>query len=98
MTTFAERVTEDRRLSELLVLEASPGYAANVYLVTNAIEGFGHQASHDVVAGDLDWLAEQGLITKDAPGGVTIAKLTTRGADVALGRARCTGVKRPTPR
>ncbi len=46
----------------------------------------------------LAWLAEQGLVENDDMGGLVVATLTQRGADVAQGRVTVPGVKRPTPR
>lgn len=96
--SFHNAVTEDRRLSLLLVLTETPGYTANAFLLRDALAGvFGHAASVDQVRGDVAWLAEQGLVTAKTTGDVTMATLTTRGADVAAGRALVPGVKRPMP-
>lgn len=96
--SFQSAVTEDRRLSLLLVLTETPGYTANAYLLRDAVSNvFGHVASVDQVRTDLAWLAEQGLVTAKTSGDVTMATLTTRGADVAAGRAVQPGVKRPMP-
>jgi Fe2+ or Zn2+ uptake regulation protein len=95
--TFAELQTEDRRLVILRLLEQSAGYRANAYLLQTALETQGHHASLDRVEGDVSWLAEQELVRSESVGGVTIATLTTRGADVASGRAKHPGVKKPLP-
>ncbi len=96
--SFQAVLTEDRRLSILLVLAETPGYAANAFLVRDAIGSiYGHSASVDVVVSDLAWLQEQGLVTTKAAGGVTVATLTVRGVDVSTGRALCPGVKKPLP-
>lgn len=89
---------EDRRLSILLVLSESPSYAANLFLVQTAVASiYGHNVSLDVLATDVAWLSEQGLVTSVATGEVTVATLTRRGVDVAAGRAMQPGVKRPLP-
>ncbi|MCS4503881.1 hypothetical protein NYO91_07295 [Arhodomonas aquaeolei] len=95
--SYAQLVTEDRRLVLLKLLAESEGYTANEHLLATALPGFGHSVSHDRVRTDLDWLAEQGLVTVERPGEVHVATLTTRGSDVAFGRARIAGVKRPAP-
>lgn len=96
--TFLTTLTEDRRLSLLLVLVQTPGYSANAFLLRDAIgQIYGHSASIDQVTGDLAWLAEQGLVTTRAVSDVTLATLTTRGSDAATGRARVPGVKTPLP-
>lgn len=95
--TYKTLVTEDRRLVLLRLLTESEGYSANEYLLASAMPGFGHVVSHDRLRTDLDWLAEQGLITITQPGNVYVPTITNRGADVAAGRARVSGVKRPVP-
>jgi Fe2+ or Zn2+ uptake regulation protein len=95
--SYANLITEDRRLVLLRLLAESEGYSANEYLLATALPGFGHNASHDRVRTDLDWLAEQDLVRVERPGEVYVATLTGRGADVAAGRARVAGVKRPLP-
>ena len=97
MSTSAEHVAEDRRLSLLLLLAESPAYEANEHLLRSALAGFGHLPSGDQVRGDLAWLAEQGLAEMWEMGGMVIAKATARGLDVAAGRAVQPGVKRPAP-
>lgn len=96
--SFLKHLTEDRRLSLLLVLEQTPGYSTNAFLLRDAIADiYGHVASMDQVAGDIAWLTEQGLVTSRTAGDVTLATLTSRGADAAAGRATVPGVKKPMP-
>lgn len=96
--TFLTTITEDRRLSLLLVLAQTPGYSANAFLLRDAIgQIYGHSASIDQVTGDVAWLAEQGLVTSRTVSEVTLATLTSRGADAAAGRASVPGVKKPMP-
>lgn len=98
MTSFQKTLTEDRRLSILLVLAETPGYRANAFLLRDAVADiYGHAASVDQVKTDIAWLAEQELVTAQAHGDVTMATLTARGADAAAGRASVPGVKRPMP-
>lgn len=96
--TFQTAITEDRRLSLLLVLRETPGYSANAFLLRDAIHDiYGHSASIDQIRTDVAWLAEQGLVTAKNSGDVQLAALTGRGVDVALGRATQPGVKKPMP-
>jgi hypothetical protein len=96
--TFLTTITEDRRLSLLLVLAQTPGYSANAFLLREAIgQIYGHSASIDQVTGDIAWLGEQGLVTARTVGEVALATLTSRGADAAAGRAHVPGVKKPMP-
>ena len=95
--TFELHQTEDRRLVLLRVLADSTAYQTNEFLLESMLDEMGHTVSNDRLRSDLAWLSEQQLITQQAVAGVTIAKLTTRGFDVARGRAEVPGVKRPRP-
>ena len=96
--SFQQTLTEDRRLSLLLVLLESSGYSANAFLMRDVAEQvYGHVATNDQVATDIAWLAEQGLVTSKTVGRVTLATLTRRGEDVASGRGSVPGVKKRGP-
>lgn len=97
MNSFQRLLDEDRRLVMLRLLAEDPGYRLNVYVLRPALDAMGHTVSHDKVATDLAWLAEQGLVTVEQASNVTVGKLTARGADVAAGRAVVPGIKRPQP-
>jgi hypothetical protein len=94
---FERLVVADRRLEILRLLTEGPGYQLNVFVLRPALQSRGHTVSHDNVATDLAWLAEQGLVTVSQASDVTVGKLTQRGADVAAGLAIVPGVKRPEP-
>lgn len=94
---FAEIETADRRLVLLRALESAAEYQTNAYLLRRFAESVGHRASSDQIEGDIAWLHEQGLLVKSTSQGVTIAKLTGRGLDVATGAATVPGVARPQP-
>lgn len=95
---YANFETEDRRLVLLKGLAAAAQYRANAYLLRRFCDQVGHTASADKIAGDLAWLVEAGLITSTAPApDVVVATLTTRGLDVADGRAVHPGVAKPRP-
>ena len=95
MTQFATFLAEDRRLVILRVLAELPAYRTNSFLLQTLLAKWGHEPSTDQVKGDLAWLQEQGLLALQDVEGVYIATLSTRGADVAAGRAVVPGVKRP---
>lgn len=97
MSKFAKLVVEDRRLAILSILEDSPEYRANLYLIQRVLAGVGHSTSLDTINTDLAWLAEQGLLALETVGGVGIPQLLSRGLDVACGRAIVPGVARPMP-
>jgi hypothetical protein len=94
---FAQAETEDRRLVMLRGLQAAARYRANAYLLRRYCESLGHTVSADRIEQDIAWLAEQGLVDRKAPEGVTVATLTQRGQDVADGSACVPGVARPRP-
>ena len=89
---------EHLRLAVLQLLQVDYGYAHNELILQRALEQVGHGVSGDRLRGELAWLAEQGLIVvEDVCGLLHLARITARGADVALGRARVPGVARPRP-
>jgi Fe2+ or Zn2+ uptake regulation protein len=98
MTNFRELQTSDRRLVLLRLLAESDGYEANSSVLQMAIEPFGHNVSRDVVHTDLAWLAEQGLVNVEDLASIKVATLSSRGLDVANGRATVPGIKRPGPK
>ncbi len=95
--SYAKHLTKDRRLVMLRVLANSPGYSANEYTIEAVLEDLGHVISNDLLRGEIAWLAEQQLITTSQVGGVTIAKITQRGLDIARGKAMHPDVQRPRP-
>ena len=97
MSDFSRLLEEDRRLVILRLLAEAPDYRGNSYLLQSALDGFGHAVGLDRLVQDLAWLDEQGLVRIESVGAVTIATLTARGNDVATGRSRVPGVKRPAP-
>ncbi|MCK5575449.1 MAG: ArsR family transcriptional regulator [Sphingomonadales bacterium] len=98
MNAYAEHITENRRLAILSVLNEDVGFSHNDSVLQSALGALGHSITRDQVRTDLAWLAEQGMVTTTSPrNGLTVAKLTERGADVAAGRAQVPGIARPSP-
>ncbi len=95
--SFSDLLAADRRLVELRLLDEAPGGKANTYVLATGLRAMGHDCSQDQVETDAAWLAEQGLVKVEELDNVRIVKLTSRGSDVAAGRARVPGVKRPVP-
>ncbi len=89
-------LTEDRRLVILRSL-MDCNNEANESILQDCLDAYGHNVSRDVVRGQIDWLAEQQLVTVENLRGFYVVTLTSRGQDVAEGRARVAGVKRPRP-
>lgn len=97
MTNFDELLTQDMRLVILRSI-ADDGLSLNESLIQEVLELYGHAVSRDRVRTEMRWLEEQHLITIEAVSGIFVGRLTRRGLDVAMGRARIDGVKRPSPR
>jgi repressor of nif and glnA expression len=88
---------EDRRLVMLRSLNELAGYEANESIINQCLEAYGHNISRDVIRAELAWLDEQQLITLRDVAGYMVAKLNSRGADVATGKATVPGIKKPRP-
>jgi DNA-binding transcriptional ArsR family regulator len=95
--SFKELVIADQRLVILRSLEEMPGYEANESILDSCLDQYGHKVSRDAVRTHISWLAEQGLVSVRELGNTMIAKLTSRGIDVANGSATVPGVKKPRP-
>lgn len=89
-------IASDQRLVILRAL-ADQSYALNDSVLQTVLDEFGHKLSRDALRTELAWLAEQQLVTLETVGGrITVATLTERGADVAAGRSKVPGVRRPS--
>ena len=97
MSKFADLVAEDQRLRILQLLDQAEGYDLNIRILGDALSALGHRPSLDKLRSELAWLEEQGLVTTHVVGSIAVATATERGLDVAHGRARIPGVKRPDP-
>jgi Fe2+ or Zn2+ uptake regulation protein len=95
MTQYADYLRHDIRLVVLRLLVEMTAYRANSSVLTMALDNYGHTLSRDQVKTELHWLAEQGALTLSDVGPVLVATLTERGQDIAAGRARIPGIKRP---
>lgn len=96
--SFKNLLAEDRRLAILRVLEGDASYAVNESVMQTALARLGHSVGRDVVRTDFAWLAEQGLVTVETVHEtVHVARITSRGVDIAQGLGTVPGVKRPRP-
>lgn len=96
--SYQDFQTEGRRLGILRILHRRNQFTANEYSLNDELGGnYGHHVSKDQLHTDLAWLEEQGLVICQQPRAGWIATLTSRGADVAEGRARVPGIARPQP-
>lgn len=93
---FRDHIKEDRRLVILRILSKVPAGRANHIVLCAALRPLGHDVSLERMQKDLEWLAENRLITvEDLEATVTVATITPRGVDVAAGREVVPGVKEP---
>lgn len=92
---LAEELRRDRRLRILQTLSEIPGRMTNEAVLKNAARSLGHLISSDLLRTELDWLAEQGLLSIRNELDLYVATLTDRGLDVASGAAIQHGVSTP---
>lgn len=90
-----ERIAAGWRRLILDTLAAAGGYEASPDLLHMVLDGQLTRLSRDQLRTHLAWLAEQGLIRLESVGGLELARLTSRGQDVAADRAQVPGVARP---
>ena len=98
MNAVQKVFVEDRRLAILRFLAEDKAYQLNTAMLQEALRAIGHTVSRDEVETQAAWLEEQGLVTLERIGPVTVAKLSERGLDCATGACCVPGVKRPGPR
>ncbi|TVP08640.1 ArsR family transcriptional regulator [Shewanella sp. KCT] len=86
---------EHQRLVILRMLTEVAGFDLNESILQDGLIVYGLDISRDGLRTQLAWLEEQGLIRLEKLGGTQKAVLTSRGEDVATGRAVVPGIKRP---
>jgi Fe2+ or Zn2+ uptake regulation protein len=94
--SFADTLSQHRRLAILKLLDESAGYTLNESLLCEAANALGIVTSRDQIRSELAWLEEQGLVARQEIAGLTIARLSARGQDAAHGRAIVPGIRRPS--
>lgn len=94
-TNFAIHLSETRRLFILRLLAELNEYRANSGSLFLGLQSSGYSLTRLEVKQELNWLAEQLLVTLELVDSVFIAELTERGQDVARGAIQWPGVARP---
>ena len=94
---YQQLITENQRLAVLKFLRDDNDYTQNTSILQDGLTAIGLDISRDKLETEVSWLAEQGLVEIEHYRTVTVVKLTGRGLDVAEGRARVPGFKRPRP-
>ena len=96
--SYRQTIAEHVRICLLRLLEEAPEYEANNAILADGVAHYGLKVTRDLVNTELAWLDEQGLIKLEAISKtLSIARLTSRGLDVAAGRATVPGVRRRGP-
>lgn len=88
-------IIPDRRLVILRSLYDMSGYTGNDSMLDTCLMSWGHVMTRDEIKTEIAWLHEQRLLTSETMEDNVICRLTSRGEDVATGRAIIPGVKRP---
>ena len=87
-------ISANQRLKILQLIEEMPGRSCADYIVQQSINNTdAFKISSDKMQSELAWLEEQDLITREG----VVAKLTTRGSEVARQIITHPGVARPLP-
>lgn len=98
--SYSHHVQTDRRLVILQTLNRDPGGSHNDHVLQADLGDWGHRITADALRTELAWLAEQGLVEVEHVGPNAeyhVASITDRGQEVAAGRARVPGVRKPRP-
>lgn len=91
--SYREAVQHARRLAILLTLYFSEGYVLPRKVLRAQLKNIGFVVGMDLLANELAWLAEMGLLERLE---LDVVRLSERGEDVALGRSIAPGVRRPS--
>ncbi|UNM95680.1 ArsR family transcriptional regulator [Ignatzschineria rhizosphaerae] len=94
MSILQEVTNEDQRFLMLLSL-VHMSFEGNDSMIKDALYAYGHRISSSDIKEHLLWLEGMGLVELSKVGPYTKAKLTQKGQDVAEGRERVNGVRRP---
>ncbi len=95
--SLAEHKRADRRLIMLRALASESDYSITDTVLRMLLAEFGHDESMNTIHADLQWLESRDLVTLRDAGELMVATVTARGVDVAYGRERIEGVRRPRP-
>ncbi len=98
MTDYHATLSKHRRLAILRHLEACTDYTSNASILVDVLDGVGVTSSRDQVVTDLSWLKENGFVSYTETGAFVVVEATSRGVEIARGRATHPGIQRPSPR
>ena len=92
---FDKHTLEDQRLRILQFLSKTSGGDLNENIIKRSLKELGHRPSADQLRTTLHWLKDQNLVTITKIMGLTIAKITETGNDVATGDTTVPNVAEP---
>lgn len=100
MSTFAQKLAEDRRLVILRCLSEVPGYEANETVMKTALDHYGHRVGRDMLRADIQFLKDHTLLRVEvlhppSGGELWLLHLLPAGDDVAQGRVAHYGIAKP---
>ncbi|MCL4065911.1 ArsR family transcriptional regulator [Pseudomonas sp. GX19020] len=100
MSDFNAFNSRHRRIAILRFLEESPGYTSNVSILTDVLNSnhIGISTTRDQTVTELNWLSENGFVSLGGRDDFRVATATSRGVEVAMGRATHPEIQRPGPR
>lgn len=87
-------IESDRRRAILAALSLASAYTLPHRSLRAQVEAIGYALSLDLLRAEIAWLSEIGLVDQLE---LDHARLTDRGLDIVLGRAKVPGVRRPEP-
>lgn len=88
----------NQRIIMLQGMEKDNDYSLSNEMLQRLLNTYGHGVGVAEVNEQIQWLRERGLVTvSELPGGITVAKLTRNGIDIAQGHSRTEGIDRPIP-
>jgi hypothetical protein len=96
--SYRHTLAEHVRITLLRLLEEAPEHESNNSILADGVALYGLKVARDFVNTELAWLDEQGLIKLERVSStISVARLTSRGLDVARGRATVPGVRKRGP-
>lgn len=98
MTDYHETLRRHARIAILRFAADAPSYTTNVSMLEELLPQVGIQFTRDQILTETAWLEEQGFVTCAGAGEFVTLTATRRGVEIAEGRARHEGIKRPSPR
>lgn len=93
---YQQHLAEDRRLCILRLLHESGG-SANESVLQAGLEQLGHRGQpRETIREDIRFLLDAGLLVVEWFGSVQVCTISRRGVDVAEGRIKVEGIKKPS--